>query len=269
MHRHFSHLKTLVTRSLGVTFRPVRTCIAIPLLTAVVLSGCASSANMKMDARDPYEATNRKIHRFNVSLDKYAVRPISKTYNTVTPGLLQLLIHNGLNHLNLPRVFVNNVLSGNFYHAADTLGRFAVNTLMGAGGLLDPATDLGIPRHKSDFGITLAIYGVPQGAYIELPFLGPSSVRHTIGRVVDMGFSPTTYFGNGIDIAPAYGTAATGMRIIDQRTQNNDTIDYIFYSSEDSYASLKSVYLQNRQRILENIEEEGQINSLPDIYADP
>lgn len=264
-----SHCKKILS---SLQLRNLLKAGAVSIAATTILSGCATKTQppaTKLQVVDPYEQTNRKIHSFNVGLDKYAVRPVSQTYDYVTPGLFQLLIHNGLNHLSLPNVFINNVLSGNIEQAGDTLARFTVNTLMGAGGLLDPASDMRIPRHRADFGTTLARYGVQQGPYVELPVFGPSTVRDAIGRVADIGLSPTTYLGSVVDIPSATGPAIAATKVVDVRTRNADAIDYILYKTEDSYTSAKSVYLQNRQQITGNLSKNQSVNTIPDIYADP
>lgn len=247
-----------------------KACLLSVVLVATITSGVTSAPADTLNIYDPYEKTNRHTHAFNTTVDSYVIRPASQGYTYVTPGLIQLLVHNGLTHLTLPGVFINSLLSGNLSQAVDIFGRFTINTLMGAGGLLDPATDIGIPNHRADFGTTLASYGVEQGAYIELPFFGPSTVRHTFGRIVDMALSPTAYFGNVIEVSSVVSPSLTAADIMDKRSRNKKTIDYILYGTEDSYASLRSVYLQNRQRVLQQFQgDQEPVKTLPDIYSDP
>ncbi|MEM7498498.1 MAG: VacJ family lipoprotein [Pseudomonadota bacterium] len=226
------------------------------------LAACASvDENASFAQQDPYENTNRAIHDFNVTLDENVLRPIAKGYDVVAVGPTKLLIGNGLSHLELPIDFVNYLLQGEARAAGRTLARFTLNTTLGAGGLLDPATEFGIPREETDFGVTLGKWGVGSGPYLVLPLLGPSNPRDLGGFVVDRAFSPTTYtsFG-GPD---ALGHAALGTRVIEpihERNANADLIDEVLYESPDSYVTLRSIYLQRRQ---------AQISgggSAPDIF---
>ncbi len=210
---------------------------AIFLVLAV---GCASTPTSGVN--DPYENLNRDIHEFNKGVDRYAIRPASDAYDTVTPELVQFLVANALNHLELPRDFANNLLSGRWEPAALTFARFGINTLVGAGGLLDPATDVGVNKQDADFGLTLATYGAAEGIYYEIPLLGPTTVRDTVGRVVDIAFAPTTYVGG-----PIVGATETGLRIADTRQANRSAIDNALYESPDSYLTARTFYLQSRR----------------------
>lgn len=225
------------------------------------LSACAqnSAENAALGINDPYEGTNRDIHDFNKGVDRYVVRPVSEAYGYVTPGLVRLLVRNALNHLELPRDFANHVLTGEFAAAGRTLGRFGINTFIGAGGLLDPATDFDLPKEDADFGRTLAKAGSGEGVYYEIPLIGPSTVRHTVGRVVDIAFAPTTYIG-----APLTGAVAGGLDLAETRESNKDAIDSVLYESVDSYSTARSIYLQNRRRFVNDGKVDRSLE--PDLF---
>lgn len=230
------------------------------LLTAV--AGCASAPpEGGALIADPYESTNRNIHAFNKGVDRGIVNPASKVYGAVTPTTFKFLIGNALNHLALPGLFANHLLQGDALDAASTLGRFAMNTVYGAGGFLDPATEFGMPYKDTDFGITLDSWGVDEGIYVELPLFGPSTTRHAVGRVVDLAFSPTTYLGGGSGQVAAYGIRV--LKVVDFRDRYRPLIDDVLYESEDSYVTSRTTYIQNRRRLAAG---ETEVEGLPDIF---
>lgn len=214
------------------------------LIAAAMLSACATTEAVD-GVYDPYEGLNRDFHSFNKGLDTAVVRPISVGYGEVTPGLVRLLVRNALSHLELPRDFANNVFMGRWEPAGLTLTRFAVNTVVGAGGLLDPATDFEVAKQDADFGMTLAQYGAGEGAYWELPFFGPGTTRSLWGRFVDLAFSPTTYISGGAGVAAGAGRIALGTA--EFRETNVNSVDSLLYESADSYSAARSLFLQNRR----------------------
>ncbi|MEM6944589.1 MAG: VacJ family lipoprotein, partial [Pseudomonadota bacterium] len=186
----------------------------VAALLVLGLGACASAPEGDgFAAQDPYESTNRAIHDFNVTLDDNFLRPVAKGYDVVAFGPLKSMIGNGLQHLELPVDFVNYLLQGEGRLAGRTLSRFVLNTTLGAGGLLDPATEMGVAREETDFGVTLGKWGVGSGPYLVLPLVGPSSPRDAAGFVVDRAFSPGTYTVLG---GPsALGRASLGTTIIE------------------------------------------------------
>lgn len=228
----------------------------------MTVAGCASAPpDDNALIADPYESTNRNIHGFNKGVDRAVVNPASKVYDFVTPTTFKFLIGNALNHLALPGLFANHLLQGDARDAATTLGRFAMNTVYGAGGFLDPATQFGLEYKDTDFDVTLDSWGVQEGVYIELPLLGPSTTRHTVGRIVDVAFSPTTYLGGGSGEVAGY--AIRGIKVLDTRDRYRPLIDDVLYESEDSYVSSRTTYIQNRRRIAAG---ETEVEELPDIF---
>jgi phospholipid-binding lipoprotein MlaA len=229
------------------------------------LGGCASTDPSRGPAgMDPYEGTNRAIHGFNVGLDSYVLRPAAKGYDTVTPTVFQHVIGNGLSHLDLPVDIVNYALQGDFDASGRALGRFTLNTILGAGGLLDPATEFGLPRRETDFGVTLGKWGVGSGPFLMLPLLGPSNPRDFAGFGVDMAISPTTYTGlTNSDALNLLSAPYAVLDRIDARNRNADLIDNILYDSPDSYVTLRSIYLQRRQALISGGTD---TEALPDIF---
>lgn len=133
---------------------------------------------------DPYEGFNRSVSTFNSATDKYFLKPVAQGYQAVLPKPVPTLISNFFSNLNDPWIAINQLLQGKANLAVSDLGRFLVNSTLGIAGLFDVGDDLGLPKHQEDFGQTLAVWGVEQGPYIVLPFLGPSSGRGLAGQVV-------------------------------------------------------------------------------------
>ncbi|MBY8975700.1 VacJ family lipoprotein [Rhodobacteraceae bacterium NNCM2] len=237
------------------------------LFAALLVSACSSPGpSGTMAERDPYESTNRFFHERNLSLDKYVLRPAAKGYNFITPELIQHLFGNAVNQLDTVSDFANYVFQGDVDAALVALGRFTVNAVLGAGGLLDPATEFGLPKEDTDFGVTMGKYGVGEGAYLVLPLLGPSTTRDTVGAGVEYGLDGLTYVGifagaSYLDYAlPAW----TVTEIVDRRNRNADLIDDLLYESADSYVSIRSIYLQRRDSLIRGGETDD--DSLPDIF---
>lgn len=232
------------------------------LLLAMAVAGCASAPPPEGQLiADPYQNVNRNFHAFNKGLDRVVVNPASKVYDTVTPEVGKFLVGNALSHLTLPGLFANHLLQGDLNDAGATLARFTLNTIMGGGGFLDPATEFGATYRETDFGLTLADWGVSQGVYLELPLLGPASTRDAFGKVVDLAFSPTTYLGGGT--ARTVNYSITGLNVVDTRDRYRVLIDDVLYRSEDSYITARSAYAQNRRRLESG---ETEVEGLPDIF---
>lgn len=216
----------------------------ISLAVSLTLGGCADTGGTGEAASDPYERQNRAIHAFNKGADKNVLRPASNAYAAVVPRPARVGLSNGVSNLNQPIQFINHTLQGDIDEAARTFLRFAVNTVFGFGGLLDVAGDAGLNDEPTDFGETLAVWGVREGAYIELPLLGPSSERDLAGRVVDFAMNPTRYV---IDTPESnYVMAAQALDILHQRKELAGIIDALLYESADSYAAARIAYLQNK-----------------------
>lgn len=225
-----------------------------------LLSGCA--AQDTSGANDPYEATNRKIFEFNQKLDKAVMKPAAEAYVSVVPDPAREGIHNFLVNLNLPVTFANDILQGEFERGGETVARVTVNTTIGIGGLLDVATDIGIPFHTEDFGQTLAVWGVGEGPYLVWPFLGPKPPRDAVGYVVDnIAFDPLTY----IDLREKFWWEAgrSALTLLDLRSRNLETLDAIERQSVDLYASIRSLYRQDRNNEIHN--GKPDIQNLPNL----
>ena len=232
----------------------------------VALSACAKPpAGLPADGVfDPYESNNRRVHQFNLAVDRTLVRPAGVGYSNFLPDDVEDIIGRFAFNLSVPSAIVNNILQGNMKGATEDTYRFLVNSTIGLGGIFDVATDLNMPDPTdADFGQTLHVWGVREGAYVELPFIGPSTQRDTAGLVVDLFTNPLTYvIDSPENLIPVVATASTGLS---NRGRFADTIDSVLYQSADSYAQAQSIYLQNRRFKLGN----GSDGSFSDPYDDP
>ncbi|MEO0665780.1 MAG: VacJ family lipoprotein [Pseudomonadota bacterium] len=210
----------------------------------IFVSACAAPPAPGGDY-DPLEPLNRTVHTFNTGLDAVALRPASQAYGTVVPEPVRQGVNNFAENAGLPAAILNKTLQGKFEDAAINTGRFLVNTTLGLGGILDPATSLGAPEEDTDFGETLHVWGVGEGAYLALPVLGPSTSRDAMGEVVDFFINPLS----AVISTPEsnYVTSARVARIVDRRYRFLGTVDSILYESADGYSQTKLAYLQNRR----------------------
>jgi phospholipid-binding lipoprotein MlaA len=219
------------------------------IVAAVSLSACASmpadpEARADVEAlNDPIEPVNRTVFEFNRGLDTIFLRPVSEAYRSVLPQGGQDMVRNFLNNLKSPVVFANDLLQGETERAGQTFGRFVINTTVGVGGLFDVS---GIDHHSEDFGQTLATWGAPEGPYLVLPLIGPSPVRDTIGLVADYYVDPVARYFNNVDRGHLNWVRA-GVRAVDTRSRNIETLDDIERSAIDYYATIRSLYRQRRK----------------------
>ena len=215
---------------------------------------------------DPYEQTNRDNHEFNRAVDRALLRPAGKGYVAIIPRPVQKGVSNFSSNLSLPGTIVNNVLQGRLGEASQNTLRFALNTTIGIGGVFDPSTEFKLYEAKADFGETLAVWGVREGAFVELPLLGPSTERDAVGKVVDLFTNPLTYMVQSPE--KYYGTGASVASRLGDRGTYGDTIDSILYESADSYAQARTIYLQNRRFELGEAVPEDQSNDPFDLNTE-
>lgn len=226
--------------------RPIsrRAAAAAALAGLLACCGCAAGSGASAADNDPAEGVNREIFKANLAADHAVVRPVARAYQDHVPAAVRQGVHNVVQNLKEPANAVNDLLQGHLERAGQAVGRLAVNSTVGAAGVFDVAKKLGVPPHPADFGETLAIWGVGEGPFVELPLLGPSNSRDAVGTVVDMAMNPLAYVGG----APATyaGVAAGGAGVVDVRAQHLKDLDELEHNSLDYYAELRSVYRQHR-----------------------
>jgi phospholipid-binding lipoprotein MlaA len=238
----------------------------------IAAGGCASTAARKPPQvaaqpqppkpknKDPIEGFNRGVYKFNDSLDRHLLRPVAVAYHDHTPSWLQSGVHNFFQNLFYPTTIVNQFLQGKFKQGAQDIGRFAINTTLGWGGVLDVASGARLPLHDEDSGQTLGRWGVPPGPYLVIPFLGPSTFRDGPARIADTFLEPLYWysFGNG----PRWGSFV--LNSLDARVQLLQ-VDRALSQAYDPYAFMRDAYLQRRQYLVydgnppeqESIEDEN------------
>lgn len=232
-------------------------------LTCVMVAGLSTVAGCtrpiaSADINDPYEKENRANHAFNVALDQKILKPLSSGGDGRGPVMTG--VRHFADNLDVPGDVVNNVLQFRLGEAVHNTLRFAINTTVGIGGIFDPATAIGLDQQETDFGETLYVWGVGEGHYMELPVLGPSTARDTLGRAVDYALNPVRIF---VEAPESYVATVAGIvGKSGSRARHSETVDSVLYDSADSYAQARLLYLQNRRYEL------GQ--TLPDdAFIDP
>lgn len=207
------------------------------LWPATMLAMTLSGPVLAADQADPWEGVNRVIFRFNEQVDRYVAKPVAKAYQAVTPQVVDNAVSRFFNNLSSPVTLVNQLLQGKPAAAAGTTARLIFNSTLGVGGLIDVAAKMGVPREKEDFGQTLGVWGVGPGPYVVLPFLGPSSLRDTVGRAADTFPDPRRYINEEVAIGMA------GVDLVDTRA---DLLAAEKVIEGDRYSFLRDYYLQQR-----------------------
>lgn len=217
----------------------------VPVVALVVLSACSTTPSSNA-INDPDEAENRKVHNFNKALDRNLVAPVARGYGKAVPLQADRAISNVAANLAIPGEILNSFLQFRMEDVIINTIRFTTNTILGVGGIFDTATAIGMEEDvETDFGETLAVYGFPEGKYLEVPVYGPRTERETYGLVVDFFLDPVGNF------LPSSARKVTfPLYVVDKvgdRNEYDDAINGILYESEDSYVAARSLYLQNRR----------------------
>jgi phospholipid-binding lipoprotein MlaA len=226
--------------------------LAMAALAVVLATGAARAQDTNGEVNDPFEDFNRAIFDFNQGFDRFLLRPLAEGYEFVFPEPTRDMIKHFLDNLRTPIILANDLLQGKLGRAGQTVHRFLFNTTFGFGGLFDvvggnipgsPGGGAGtVAFHDEDFGQTLAVWGLGEGPYLVLPFLGPAPPRDAVGLGVDTFFDPLTY----ANISIFYNVARTGTRAVDTRSRHLESLDEIEETSIDFYATIRSLYRQRR-----------------------
>ena len=203
---------------------------------------------------DPLEGINRAIFGFNNVADKVILEPAAKGYKKL-PAPVQSGVGNFIQNLKLPLVAFNQLLQGQGKNAAESTGRFLVNSTIGIFGLIDVADDLGLEQKEEDFGQTLATWGVGDGFYVVLPLFGPSNLRDTSGMLMTMMTDPVNAYAANQGQAWAI-PLRTAANAIDQRSKIIDEVNALRDNSIDYYAAVRSSYYQNRKAAIMNTDDD-------------
>ncbi len=213
-------------------------------------AGCATGPDA--NPRDPLEPFNRSVYKFNDALDTAVLKPVATAYEKVTPSPVRTGVGNFFGNLGDLWSSVNAGLQLRPREATENLMRFSVNTVLGLAGVLDIATEMGIPRTQLDFGHTLGRWGTPSGPYLVIPLLGPSSVRDGTASFVDAYGDPVA----GVDHV-ATRNSMIGLRIVDGRSRYLRATTMLDDSAMDKYSFMRDAYLNRRQNQIDDIIDKG------------
>ena len=268
---HGNRRQTLTQRTCHKASLWLRQCLCVLLLFGAVaaLSGCGGGLQNNADAfqednfNDPLEPLNRYFFDLTQFADVMFLKPLAQIYKHVVPTLVRNVLSNVSSNLNQPLILMNDILQLEGKRANTTASRIVINTTIGLGGLLDVATHMGYPAHNEDFGQTLAVYGVPAGPYLFIPFLGPSSVRGAVGAaaegVIRSYFGPLSLLG-----IRNYSYILSANDVLRARSSRTFTLlENIESSSIDYYAAIRNLYRQNLKG--EILNGRLDIDTLPDI----
>ncbi len=214
------------------------------------------------DVYDPWEKLNRKVHRFNNVVDKHVALPLAHAYVAVVPRPVRLGVSNFFINLGQPVNALNSLLQGRPGEAGKSLARFAINSTLGLGGILDPASDANLPYHNEDFGQTLGVWGWKRSRYVELPLFGPRTVRDVFGLAGDAPLSPIRQ----VEDDPTR-VFLQGLQLVDVRTQLF-AVDSMREGATDDYALVRDAWLQRRKYQISGDTRAQQDDSLPDYLQE-
>jgi len=212
--------------------------------TFLLVAGCASAP-----PEDPLEPFNRNMFSFNEKLDNAVLKPVAKGYVAVTPAPVRTWVSNFFGNLQDPWIGFNNLLQGKPAAAINDVMRFVFNTTLGIGGLLDIASEAGMPKHDEDFGQTLGVWGVKEGPFVVLPLFGPRTLRDAAAMPLDMAAeSPWTIpYGNPIVHDEMARYSLSGMKMIDARARLLGVERTLDEGTLDKYRYMRDFYLQQRR----------------------
>lgn len=217
--------------------------LAIPVV-AMILGGCASNPT-NGPVYDPYENVNRAVYSFNDALDRAILKPVARGYRYVTPDIVEIGVNNFFSNLDDVNVIANDLLQGKFRQAGLDTGRFLYNSTAGILGIWDVSTRAGLVKHNESFGQTLGVWGVGEGPYLYLPFLGPNNARTTVGQAVE---SVTTDVPNQlIDHTPTR-LGVRALDIIALRARLLAAGNLLNAAALDPYLLLRDFWVQQHRR---------------------
>lgn len=186
---------------------------------------------------DPAEKINRAAFAVDQTLDRFAIAPTARVYRAGTPHPMREMVQHFAGNLREPTVFIAETLQAHPRRAATAVGRFVVNSTVGVAGLFDLAGRMGMAPHSTDMGVTLGRWGVSPGPTVEVPILGPSSVRDATGGLLDIALDPATYVSGGV--VPIIHIAGTVVGTVDARARRLPVTDEMRRSSPDYYVALR------------------------------
>ena len=213
----------------------VTSCIAI-------LAGCAIA---KPRTDDPWQGFNRKMYAFNDAADKAVIRPIAVGYRKITSSDMRRIVANFFANIKMPITIINDILQLDPRSATHNLGRFVINSTVGFAGLFDPASEMNLPPDETDFGVTLAKWGVPEGPYMVLPLIGSTTARDVWRLPVDNYFDPLGWYAKDHDMRLHAEYLPNMMYLITLRARGIDA-ENLLEGVYDPYIFYRDAYRQRR-----------------------
>lgn len=216
---------------------------------------------------DPWKPFNQGVQKFNDTVDKSVLKPVAQGYDYIMPTYGHQGVTNFFNNMSDIGVFTNAALQGKFEQSGEDAGRFFVNTTLGVGGLLDVGTMIGLNKHEEDFDQTLAVWGVPSGPYLVLPFFGPSSPRAALGLIGDAALNPLTYSGYLLSTPASIGIGAT--KVVNTRANYLQAEKIANEGMLNRYEFFKNAYKDRRNYLINdgNVESEDILNLDEEVGA--
>ncbi len=211
---------------------------------------------------DPWEKLNRNTHRFNNAIDRTIARPLALGYVKVVPRPVRLGVSNFFSNLGEPITTLNSLLQGKPKQAAQSLGRFLLNSTVGIGGIFDPASDAKLPRKNEDFGQTLGVWGWKRSRYVELPLFGPRTIRDVFGLIGDAPLSPIRQIDED-----KIRLGLQGLQLVDVRTQLL-SVDALREGAVDEYALFRDSWLQRRNYQISEDHRKSDDENLPEYLLE-
>ncbi len=215
------------------------------LLAAALVTGCVGNQTIDGEVNpDPYEDTNRGFYKFNDALDRHIMTPVAKNYVKVTPEPVRDGVTNFFDNLEYLNVIMHSFLQGKLGQGISDVTRFVVNSTIGIGGLFDVATSMGMKENDEDLGQTLAVWGVDQGAYLYIPFLGPYTARNSPDVASSYFTNPFSY------ISSIFLLPVTALNLINDRANLLEASEFVEEASIDPYSFTREAYLQQRRYLI-------------------
>lgn len=218
--------------------------VASLVLGSLFAAGCATTP-AGVNNSDPIEPFNRGVYSVNDALDKHIMKPVADAYLKVTPKPVQSSIANFYSNLTYPNVVINEFLQGKFKLGFSDAGRFIVNSTVGIVGLFDPASHIGLTYHEEDIGQSLAVWGVPQGAYLVVPLVGPYTVRNSPNLAISVLTNALFYVAT-----PYVWIPLSVLEVINDRAQVSSSVNIVQQAALDPYVFVREGYLQRREYLI-------------------
>jgi len=240
------------------------TAFLLACLLLAMLAGCAGHHSPGDPTYDPIEKVNRGSYWFNDKLDRFLLKPLSDGYTTVVPKQGRTMVSNLFDNALYVDTILNDFLQGKGAQGVSDVGRFTINSTIGLAGLFDPATPMGLEKHQEDFGQTLGVWGIGQGAYLVFPVYGPNTARDAPGLAVSTVTSAV--FWAGVFLNPAASIPISILAAIDLRSRASNAIRFVNESALDPYVFTREAWVQHRTFLI--YDGNPPEDEIPDDFGD-